>query len=167
MLLLLFLLLLLLLLLPEEAATAGGVPTDAGTAVVGLPPVPPPFRGDFLSPVPSVSGVGVGPPTGVDSLRLSSLIVSAGGSSEATAPLLSCSGFPVAAVAGDVRSSVTAVTAAAGPARSVWGGTLPLIRLELSSGWCWDEGAADTGTLGLASAGGCAEADCCGESCCR
>lgn len=118
-----------------EGATAGGVPAAAG-AVAGLPPVPPPFNGDFLSAAPSASGPG-GPPTGVDSLRLSSLIVSAVGSSDAgiaAGPLLSCSGFPVAATAGDLRSSVTAATGATvgGPVRSDCG-TAILIRLELSS----------------------------------
>lgn len=160
-----------------EAATAGGVPTVvAGAAAVGLPPVPPPFSGDFLSaPVPSASDGTVGPPpTGVDSLRLSSLIVSvaARGSSDATGPLLSCSGFRGL---GDVRSSaaVATVAAAGDPVVRSDGGPLPLIRLELSSDWCcWEEGADTAGTdiPGLVRAcgggGGGAEADC-GESCCR
>lgn len=172
--LLLLLLTLLLLLLPEEAAweaaPAGGVPTVVAAAG-GLPPEPPPFSGDFLSaPVPSASEGTVG----VDSLRLSSLIVSVpvSGSSEATGPLLSCSGFRGL---GDVRSSATGATdAAAGdPVVRSDGGPLPLIRLELSSGWCcWEEGADTGGTdiPGLVSAccggGGGAAADC-GESCCR
>lgn len=144
----------------------------AEAAAGGLPPVPPPFSGDFLLS-PSVSEDAGGPPpaAGDDSLRLSSFVIVsavARGSSEPTAPLLSCSGFRGL---GDVRSSVTAAGTGDPVVRSA-GGPLVLIRLELSSGWCCWEAGADTGgtdTPGLASAcggGGGAKADC-GESCCR